>query len=540
MNRNQSPSNGRLPADWAGMLLVLLREELAGRHGQARRRLAASAAPDDLLAWAQHFLPHLFHHAPSAMHRWLAQQLDQAAQARGVKINILGPRGSAKSTIASLAYPLRAALGGWEPYIWIVSDTRHQACAHLENLKAELVDNPRLAAAYAQSAGRGPVWRSGTIVLRNGSMIEAFGTGQRIRGRRRRQHRPTLIICDDLQNDSHMQSASQRDHSRTWFHGTLLKAGTGRTNVVNLATALHPDALAMELHRTPGWISRIFRAIQRWPTHMPLWAQWESIYTDLRNPNYREAARAFYEQHRQAMDLGALVLWPEAEDLYALMCMRAESGHAAFEREKQNSPILPEQCEWPETYFGPSLWFDTWPSPARVKVMALDPSKGMDARRGDYSAYVMLAVDAQGLVYVEADLARESTPELVARGTRLVAQFQPHAFGIEANQFQELLAGQFEAEFQRQGVLGVHPWLVHNHVSKPVRIRRLGPYLAGRRLRFKAGSPGTQLLVEQLRQFPAGDHDDGPDALEMALRLAAECFGQGQAEDGLGQRLPVG
>jgi hypothetical protein len=29
-------------------------------------------------------------------------------------------------------------------------------------------------------------------------------------------------------------------------------------------------------------------------------------------------------------------------------------------------------------------------------------------------------------------------------------------------------------------------------------------------------------MVEQLRDFPNGDHDDGPDALEMALRLASE------------------
>jgi hypothetical protein len=28
------------------------------------------------------------------------------------------------------------------------------------------------------------------------------------------------------------------------------------------------------------------------------------------------------------------------------------------------------------------------------------------------------------------------------------------------------------------------------------------------------------LLVEQMRDFPLGDHDDGSDALEMALRPA--------------------
>jgi predicted phage terminase large subunit-like protein len=110
---------------------------------------------------------------------------------------------------------------------------------------------------------------------------------------------------------------------------------------------------------------------------------------------------------------------------------------------------------------------------------------------------------------------------------------------VEANQYQELLAGEFEAEFRRQGLYGVRPWLVENSVNKLVRIRRLSPLLAGGRIRFKRNSPGTQLLIHQLKDFPVGDHDDGPDALEMALRLATELL-EPPPGDGLGDRLCVG
>ncbi len=180
----------------------------------------------DLLAWGRYFLPAHFRLPASAMHRWLAEQLDAAIHSRlgplpmgvgGKKLNAVSPRGSAKSTVVTLAFVLREALAGREPYIWIVSDTRHQAAAHLENIKAELVANRRLAAAFRSAVGVGPVWRSGAIVLRNAVFIEAFGTGQRIRGRRRREHRPTLIVCDDLQNDSHIQSALARERSRPGF-----------------------------------------------------------------------------------------------------------------------------------------------------------------------------------------------------------------------------------------------------------------------------------------------------------------------------------
>jgi predicted phage terminase large subunit-like protein len=318
-----------------------------------------------------------------------------------------------------------------------------------------------------------------------------------------------------------------------------MKAGTSRTNFLNLATALHRDALAMELCRNPGWDARVFRAIAAWPDDLALWQAWEALYTDVEHPHACQAARAFFDQHRAAMEAGAEVLWPEQEDLYTLMCIRAEEGRPAFEREKQNSPISPELCEWPEEYFGPEIWFDDWPEGVQVKTMALDPSKGSDARRGDYSAYVLLAVDRQGVLYVEAELARRPTPQIVADGVQLYRRFRPDALGVETNQFQELLAGELEAEFRRQGLLAARPWPLENRVAKLVRIRRLSPYLAARRLRFKRHSPGTQLLVEQLKMFPVGDHDDGPDALEMAIRLAAACLQTPPSPDGLGDRLPL-
>ena len=80
------------------------------------------------------------------MHIWLAEQLDEmldtdSQNRAGKKLNLLAPRGSANRRSSRSPSSLRAAVEGREPYIWIVSDTRHQAIAHLENLKDELADN---------------------------------------------------------------------------------------------------------------------------------------------------------------------------------------------------------------------------------------------------------------------------------------------------------------------------------------------------------------------------------------------------------------
>jgi predicted phage terminase large subunit-like protein len=529
--------------------------EIGNQFAQAAAGWQRAAECGDLLAWGRRYLPTHFRLPPTEMHRWFAERRQEMSARRGVKVNLIGPRGHAKSTLATLAYVLKSAVEAAERYIWIVSDTKAQAALHLENLKTELTENHHLAADYPLSVGTGSPWRSNAITLRNGVVIEAWSTGQRIRGRRRRAHRPTLIVCDDLQNDSHIVSAAQREATRRWFHGTLLKAGTPETNVVNLATALHREALALELHAAPGWISARFPAIQAWPTNIDLWAKWEKLYcgmrnadcgltnsnpkSAIRNPQSVDAARAFFERNRAAMDAGASVLWPEAEDLYTLMQMRLESGHTAFEREKQGSPVDPELCEWPESYFEDHIWFRNWPEVLVIKTIALDPSKGSDARRGDYSAYVMLGIDPFGVIYVEADLARRPTPQMVADGAAWCRRFRPLAFGVEANQYQELLAGELAAEFRRRDVGSLVPAAIHNYVNKQVRIRRLGPYLSQHRVRFLAGSASTQLLVNQLRDFPAAAHDDGPDALEMALRLAEEVWHGRRADDGLGERIVV-
>jgi predicted phage terminase large subunit-like protein len=523
---------------------------LTGFYRRARRHVRnrrGQTLGEPMLDWARGVLAEHFRLAPSAMHVWLAERLDAMRAERGTKLNLIGPRGSAKSTVATLAYVLRCAVDGSEPYVWIVSDTRHQACAHLENIKSELVENAALAERYPGSVGVGQVWRVGTIVLANRVMIEAFGTGQKLRGRRRRAHRPTLIVCDDLQNDEHVHSRLRREHCREWFHGALMQAGTPRTNFVHLATALHRESLALELDRTPGWTSRAFRAVERWPANEGLWEAWRAIYCDIQRDDTQQVdaraeARAFFDAHRGAMEAGSQVLWPELEDLYALRCLETEVGRTAFAREKQSSPVNPERCEFPEEYFADglregSLWFDAWPTAVRFKTVALDPSKGASDRVGDYSAFVLLAIDTTGVLYVQANMARRPTQRIVEDGVALIAEFRPDAFGVEANQFQELLAAEFQRALGERGLGHTPLWTLSNYTDKHVRIRTLGPYLSRRRMRFKSGCASTRMLVDQLRDFPIADHDDGPDALEMAIRLASALAQGARQSDGLGDRI---
>jgi predicted phage terminase large subunit-like protein len=500
--------------------------------GIERKQTEASAVTVDrsidLLAWCRRYLPRYFTDKPSRMHAWMAEKLQAARYQRGTNLNVLGPRGGAKSTIGNTAYILRCAVEGTEPYILILGKTSKMADKQLGHVRRELEENPQLARDYPEACGRGSVWSGSELRLKNGVMIQAFGVGQDIRGARNAADRPTLCVCDDLQDDDAITSNSTREGDWTWLTGTVLNIGDARTNYINLATAIHREAIGHKLMTTPGWESQAFASIIEWPERMDLWAQWAEILHDYGGAVKPETrARAFYEANRAEMDLGAVVLWPDREPLYALMLMRESKGRRAFDREKQVKLAGAEENEWPDEYFSENhIFVDEIPHHYRLKTMALDPSKGRDAKRSDYSAYVMLTIGVDGLLYVDANLERRPTPKMIADGVELYRAFRPDAFGVEANAWQELLGGEFERVFAEQNQLAAAPFQIFNNTNKQVRIRRLGPWLAQGRLKFLASSPGARLLVSQLRDFPdIHSHDDGPDALEMAIRLADEFSG---------------
>ncbi len=474
----------------------------------------------------------------SPLHRWLALEADQLRTTRGARRNVVAPRGSAKTTWVSLAYPLREALEGTEPYIVLCADTSIQAERYLRTIRDELDLNESLWRDYPHAMGAGPIWRDNVIRLRNGVMIEALGTGAKIRGRKSRQYRPSLIIVDDPQNKDHIVSVLQRERSWEWLTKDVCNAGTPETNILSLGTALHRECIVLKLMQTPGWRSRLFKSVVEWPTRMDLWKEWEAVYCNPSREDRETAGRQFYEDRREEMDAGAIVLWPERESLYDLMCLRATVGVGAFGSEKQGSPINPDMCEWPEEYFEwDGFWFHEWPENLPTRVMALDPSKGSKDKTGDYSAFVLLGWDGK-VMWVDADLDRRRTAEMQTDRTAKTIpgdalehcrQWSPQAFLIETND-QGWVAREILREGEREKVR-IPLYGIANTVNKEQRIRSLGPFFAQRRFRFRQ-SIGCRLLVDQLKDFPVGDFDDGPDALHMALTMLDKLLGQATSKGG--------
>jgi len=151
-------------------------------------------------------------------------------------------------------------------------------------------------------------------------------------------------------------------------------------------------------------------------------------------------------------------------------------------------------------------------------VGACDPSLGQRGGQGDYTAITVVVTDTRDktMYVLVADIARRRPDAILDKVIEYARIYKFREFAVESNQFQELLVEQLKDRAASAGIsLRIKP--VKNTMHKQQRIESMEPLVSQGRLRF---SIRHQLLLEQLRHFPLGAHDDGPDALQMAVDAA--------------------
>ncbi len=502
----------------------LLKQVSALRRAQGR---------ESLQAFARLYLSRYVRKKPSSAHDEIHQLLLEFTRKRDGKLAVAAPRGFGKSTLVTLLYVLYSICYQQEKFIVILSATSSQAKQFLDDIRRELEENERLLADFPELAGSKPApWSRAEILTPTGIRVLTLGSGQLIRGRKHGTDRPTLIIADDLENAEKAFSLESREHLRSWFTSSILKAGSEKTNFLFLGTLHHPHCLLAEYvdpKAHPEWKKTVHKAVCSRAVREDLWGKWSQIYNgrELWEEGFGpETAKKFYESHRTEMDKGAQVLWPERWSYYDLMT-QYEDDPISFNSELQNEPHNPKDAIFNLEEL--SYWDDHYGSvEAILRALgddvefygACDPSMGLDTMRGDYTAIIVLAKDTkENRFYVVLTDIRRCTPtQTIDAIFAYHRRFSFRKFSIEANQFQELMVQEVE---RRSGEEGIYPPIepIKNTGDKVRRIQTLHPSLKGGAVRLHHSQI---LLLEQLRYFPVGKHDDGPDALQMAVQLAQQ------------------
>jgi len=500
---------------------------------QFDKELRTQLARKDMGFFCRFYLHEHFSKPPAKVHWTLFAEVKKLIETPGRQHMVLVlPRGWAKTTIATLAVPLWCVMFNLKKHIGIVSDSQDQAKDQLQTLKSELEHNERLREDFGNLVGKN-IWQMMDIETASHIRIRAFGTGQKIRGRKHGKDRFDLLLLDDLENLKAVNSQAAREALHRFVYGSVMKAGWTDTTIIAMGNFLHWDCLLMNMVKNPMFKSIVFKAMVSWPDNMDMWDHWRDLITNLDDPQKNETAKAYFEAHKEEMLQGAESSWPDAFSVYDLMMMRVSDGEASFAMELQNEPIDPTRRFFKSwgIYRRARKLEDTWLVPAanqpavRLKDCAIfaftDPSLGKTAR-ADYSAIIILAKAPTRQQFVlEADIKRRPLDQLIKDQIKYAKKYKITRWGIESNAFQALFTTDSARASMQSGVyMPIAP--VNQIANKTARIQTLQPDLENRYILLPEN--GAKLLKQQLERWKPSStgNDDGPDALEGARNLARE------------------
>ena len=474
-------------------------------------------------------------------HRKLSGILDSVSNKnRTARIAWAASRGHAKSAYLSNAFPVHEIVFRKRRMILIISETNSGSKKFIKWVAGQLKFNHKLREDFGEALSehkqRNEKDSEEAFLTFTGIKMEATSLGTQIRGFRNGAQRPDLILLDDLESRDSNNTAELRQKAKDWLNQDLMPAyDPTQTAVIFMGTIVHADSLLnYVLNERHDFIKNRFPAIITMPKRMDLWAEFERVYKEYEptpeeladmetadeekpTPNAQAALR-FYHDHKSEMDDGAEVLWSSRFPLSTLFLEKVNFGSKAFNTEYLNNPIDEEsQIFKPEqfSYYEP-LAFKFTHSDYYIG-MGLDFAMGK--AKGDYSALVTVAKHkTTGKIYVaDAYLARIHPDKFLDVIVEKVREWQPDIIGAEAQMAQEFFVDTLKQYLEHIG------YPAHTRVKKIQQRQR-------KELRIEAMLPDIEkgnvifnkshaILLEHFERYGSRWHDDGPDALQMAIEV---------------------
>ena len=507
------------------------------------------------------------HHDP------LFRSMDRAD--KGKQLNVLAPRGSAKSTCMAVIYPLHCVYFKWayelmgiEPYnfIIIVSKSHTMAQMRIRDIKRKMETDTRFNDLVGNQT-----WGEKTLITENDVMLVPKSRGSQIRGSLFGAKRPDLIISDDLDDPETVRNPDVREKDQLWFDSDFIRAGRpdGKTNFINIDTVKHAESTANLLRQRSGWNTQFFQAIEHpadlWhPTAEPLWREWEKLYTnmDLEETERHAQAQAFFSENEEAMMADVKELWRAVITYLDIRKEICDVGYYPVLRELQNSTHDPSQSlfdmqsairfeKTAEGFLRSDKRLIRWQEMAGATVF-LDWAGGKDIADNAFAAVVSVIwvplagsrtdkVDSlmdgvHGYVF-STDLKRAGATEQIAMCFDAIHKLRAEIrnpdlrirLGVEGfvqdtwKAQKQVIERDFRAQREARNLRDA-PVLefLTRHRNKFERIDALQPIIRNGWLSFGKGLSSE--FMKQMSLYPTSDFLDGPDALEGACQLRISRF----------------
>ncbi len=241
---------------------------------------------------------------------WFHKEMFRITESYQHKLNVfMAFRGSGKSTILNLSNVLWSILGKHQKkFVLIVSKTKLQSQSHFDNIKLELEENELLKSDLGPFQTSKEDWGAYTIEIpKYGAKIMCIGALQNIRGLKYRNHRPDLIICDDMEDINSFRDGDEIKKMYDWFMGELWSIGDEKTNIVILGNLLSKYSILITIFKAMkrNEMSGIFKAYPLlddcnrilWPARYPTTESIKEIERGLPKPREYDLYTIFCREY---------------------------------------------------------------------------------------------------------------------------------------------------------------------------------------------------------------------------------------------------
>lgn len=212
---------------------------------------------DKVILFGHFFMPHYLRDITPEFHREVIRML------MNLKNEYFAcPRGFSKTTLIQLVCIFRI-VNRMEKFIVVIEKTFTESSEVIKGIRDEFEDNDKILLIYGElidkkmeNSIKTPDAKGDVFI--NGIRIRGKGFNTTIRGLKSRAYRPTLIICDDIEEDEFINNPDQRRKYENNFNKGILPSIDVYGCIKVSGTILHLDSLLNNLIKSHN--GKIYRA----------------------------------------------------------------------------------------------------------------------------------------------------------------------------------------------------------------------------------------------------------------------------------------
>jgi len=456
---------------------------------------------EDMLLFGRMVMPNMFSSESPKFHYTITETL----QDNSIKqINIIAPRGHAKSSVVAGVYPLfHLMFDEGVKVIVLVSRTQSHATKLLGTIK-DVLDYSKefryFFGYWGQHSAR--KWSNNEIELKDGSIVICKGTGQQLRGIKHGNQRPTLLILDDPEDEVNTKTAEAMEFNLRW----LLQSGVPsldplRGKICVIGTPQHQRCLVETLKDMDGWSNLEFRP--NLEEKIPLWDEvWPIDKLEQKKKELDSINRlsVFYREY-----LCQIV--GDEDNLFRPEDFQWYDGYIETDRAGLSNLVLTNINGEEVTEVRPVNVFT-----------GVDPASSTK-KTADYSVIFNIAIDEDNNRFCLPYYRKRANPlDLADNIIENFKLYKSTKTRIESVGYQEMLRQYIKEQAEKLKLFIPGLEIKENpRTSKSYRLESLQPLFANKKVYMKKNM--TE-LEDELMLYPRGKNDDLLDGLFYANKNA--------------------